>query len=43
LFSKFNALFVRQIRGAIQERQDKLIESVKQDIKTSEKKFKAFL
>ena len=34
VFSKFNALFVRpKIRGAIQEYQTQLIDSVKEDIK----------
>ncbi|KAG8800414.1 hypothetical protein FRC16_002934 [Serendipita sp. 398] len=41
VFSKFNALFVRpKIRGAIQEYQTQLIESVKEDIKHLHTKFK---
>ncbi|CAG8454634.1 4044_t:CDS:10, partial [Ambispora gerdemannii] len=41
VFSKFNALFVRpKIRGAIQEYQTQLIESVKDDIKKLHDKFK---
>ncbi|KNE70419.1 hypothetical protein AMAG_14553, partial [Allomyces macrogynus ATCC 38327] len=41
VFSKFNALFVRpKIRGAIQEYQTQLIESVKEDIKKLQEKFK---
>lgn len=41
VFSKFNALFVRpKIRGAIQEYQTQLIESVKEDIKHLHHKFK---
>ncbi|KAG8716582.1 hypothetical protein FRC09_015536 [Ceratobasidium sp. 395] len=41
VFSKFNALFVRpKIRGAIQEYQTQLIESVKEDIKRLHDKFK---
>ncbi|KNC98573.1 uncharacterized protein SPPG_06258 [Spizellomyces punctatus DAOM BR117] len=41
VFSKFNALFVRpKIRGAIQEYQAHLIESVKDDIKKLHDKFK---
>ncbi|KAJ3021261.1 hypothetical protein HKX48_008890 [Thoreauomyces humboldtii] len=41
VFSKFNALFVRpKIRGAIQEYQTQLIESVKEDIKKLHDKFK---
>ncbi|KAJ3176317.1 hypothetical protein HDU87_005359 [Geranomyces variabilis] len=41
VFSKFNALFVRpKIRGAIQEYQAQLIESVKDDIKKLHDKFK---
>lgn len=39
-FSKFNSLFVRpKIRGAIQEYQTRLIDSVKADIKLLQKKF----
>ncbi|KAJ3290947.1 hypothetical protein HK104_006430 [Borealophlyctis nickersoniae] len=42
VFSKFNALFVRpKIRGAIQEYQTQLIESVKEDIRELQEKFKA--
>ncbi|KAJ3389103.1 hypothetical protein HDU92_001163 [Lobulomyces angularis] len=41
VFSKFNALFVRpKIRSAIQEYQNQLIESVKDDIKKLHDKFK---
>jgi dynein heavy chain 1 len=41
VFSKFNSLFIRpKIRGAIQEYQNQLIESVKDDIKTLHDKFK---
>jgi dynein heavy chain 1 len=41
VFSKFNALFVRpKIRGAIQEYQAQLIDSVKDDIKKLHDKFK---
>ncbi|KAG9008851.1 hypothetical protein FRB94_012820 [Tulasnella sp. JGI-2019a] len=41
VFSKFNSLFVRpKIRGAIQEYQTQLIESVKDDIKRLHDKFK---
>ncbi|KAI0042887.1 hypothetical protein FA95DRAFT_1563857 [Auriscalpium vulgare] len=41
VFSKFNALFVRpKIRGAIQEYQTQLIDSVKQDIARLHDKFK---
>ncbi|KAL7751554.1 dynein heavy chain [Sorochytrium milnesiophthora] len=41
VFSKFNALFVRpKIRGAIQEYQTQLIESVKDDIRKLQDKFK---
>lgn len=41
VFSKFNALFVRQkIRGAISEYQTQLIDSVKEDIKRLHDKFK---
>ncbi|KAF8477357.1 dynein heavy chain, N-terminal region 1-domain-containing protein [Kalaharituber pfeilii] len=41
VFSKFNALFVRpKIRGAIQEYQVQLIESVKQDIAALHERFK---
>jgi dynein heavy chain 1 len=41
VFSKFNALFVRpRIRGAIQEWQTQLIESVKDDIRRLQDKFK---
>ncbi|KAF8653334.1 hypothetical protein AX16_004034 [Volvariella volvacea WC 439] len=41
VFSKFNALFVRpKIRGAIQEYQTQLIDSVKDDIKHLHDKFK---
>ncbi|KAJ1517337.1 hypothetical protein HMI55_000021, partial [Coelomomyces lativittatus] len=41
VFSKFNALFVRQkIRAAIQEYQDQLIETVKKDIKSLQDKFR---
>ncbi|KAK9719430.1 dynein heavy chain [Basidiobolus ranarum] len=41
VFSKFNALFVRpKIRGAIQEYQTQLIDSVKEDIKKLHDKFK---
>ncbi|KAI6118603.1 dynein heavy chain, N-terminal region 1-domain-containing protein [Pisolithus croceorrhizus] len=41
VFSKFNALFVRpKIRGAIQEYQTQLIDSVKEDIKRLHDKFK---
>ncbi|TPX36351.1 hypothetical protein SmJEL517_g01576 [Synchytrium microbalum] len=41
VFSKFNALFVRpKIRGAIQEYQNQLIESVKEDLKALQDKFK---
>ncbi|KZS90334.1 cytoplasmic dynein heavy chain 1 [Sistotremastrum niveocremeum HHB9708] len=41
VFSKFNALFVRhKIRGAIQEYQTQLIDSVKDDIKRLHDKFK---
>ncbi|EFI28556.1 cytoplasmic dynein heavy chain 1 [Coprinopsis cinerea okayama7 len=41
VFSKFNALFVRpKIRGAIQEYQTQLIDSVKEDIKHLHDKFK---
>ncbi|KAJ3331033.1 hypothetical protein HDU76_004259 [Blyttiomyces sp. JEL0837] len=41
VFSKFNALFVRpKIRGAIQEYQAQLIDSVKEDIKKLHDKFK---
>ncbi|KAI8983292.1 dynein heavy chain [Trametes punicea] len=41
VFSKFNALFVRpKIRGAIQEYQTQLIDSVKEDIKRLHEKFK---
>ncbi|CAB4481707.1 unnamed protein product [Rhizophagus irregularis] len=40
VFSKFNALFVRpKIRGAIQEYQTQLIDSVKEDIKKLQDKF----
>ncbi|GAA5943977.1 hypothetical protein JCM3775_004729 [Rhodotorula graminis] len=42
VFSKFNALFVRpKIRGAIAEYQSQLIESVKDDIRRLQDKFKA--
>jgi dynein heavy chain 1 len=42
IFSKFNALFVRpKIRGAIQEYQTRLIESVKEDIRMLRQKFTA--
>jgi dynein heavy chain 1 len=41
VFSKFNSLFIRpKIRGAIQEYQNQLIESVKDDIKKLHDKFK---
>lgn len=41
VFSKFNALFVRpKIRGAIQEYQTQLIDSVKEDIRKLHDKFK---
>ncbi|OZJ04271.1 hypothetical protein BZG36_02479 [Bifiguratus adelaidae] len=41
VFSKFNALFVRpKIRGAIQEYQTQLIDSVKEDIRKLHEKFK---
>lgn len=41
VFSKFNALFVRpKIRGAIQEYQTQLIDSVKQDIAALHERFK---
>lgn len=41
VFSKFNALFVRpKIRGAIQEYQTQLIDTVKQDIATLHERFK---
>ncbi|GJE97982.1 Dynein heavy chain N-terminala domain-containing protein [Phanerochaete sordida] len=41
VFSKFNALFVRpKIRGAIQEYQTQLIDSVKEDIQRLHHKFK---
>lgn len=41
VFSKFNALFMRpKIRGAIQEYQTQLIDSVKEDIKHLHDKFK---
>ncbi|KAI8066635.1 dynein heavy chain [Gongronella butleri] len=41
VFSKFNALFVRpKIRGAIQEYQTQLIDSVKEDINKLHEKFK---
>ncbi|RKP08503.1 dynein heavy chain [Thamnocephalis sphaerospora] len=40
VFSKFNTLFVRpKIRGAIQEYQTQLIDSVKEDIKRLQEKF----
>ncbi|WWC73019.1 uncharacterized protein I206_106984 [Kwoniella pini CBS 10737] len=40
VFSKFNTLFVRpKIRGAIQEYQTRLIESVKEDIRSLRQKF----
>ena len=42
VFSKFNALFVRpKIRGAIQEYQTRLIDSVKDDIRRLRQKFTA--
>ncbi|WVQ81477.1 hypothetical protein IAT38_003601 [Cryptococcus sp. DSM 104549] len=42
VFSKFNTLFVRpKIRGAIQEYQTRLIESVKEDIRRLRQKFTA--
>lgn len=42
VFSKFNALFIRpKIRGAIQEYQTQLIDSVKEDIQKLHDKFKA--
>ncbi|GAA5901689.1 dynein heavy chain [Sporobolomyces salmoneus] len=42
VFSKFNALFVRpKIRGAIAEYQSQLIDSVKEDIRRLQEKFKA--
>ncbi|GEM09361.1 cytoplasmic dynein heavy chain 1 [Rhodotorula toruloides] len=42
VFSKFNALFVRpKIRGAIAEYQSQLIDSVKDDIRRLQDKFKA--
>ncbi|KAK8843995.1 hypothetical protein IAR55_006788 [Kwoniella newhampshirensis] len=42
VFSKFNTLFVRpKIRGAIQEYQTRLIESVKEDIRQLRQKFTA--
>jgi dynein heavy chain 1 len=42
VFSKFNTLFVRpKIRGAIQEYQTRLIESVKEDIRMLRQKFTA--
>ncbi|GAA6030036.1 hypothetical protein JCM8097_009225 [Rhodosporidiobolus ruineniae] len=42
VFSKFNALFVRpKIRGAIAEYQSQLIDSVKEDIRRLQDKFKA--
>ncbi|KAJ3032718.1 hypothetical protein HDV00_007194 [Rhizophlyctis rosea] len=41
VFSKFNALFVRpKIRGAIQEYQTQLIDSVKEDIRQLQEKWK---
>lgn len=41
VFSKFNALFVRQsIRGAIQEYQNRLIENVKTDISLLQERFR---
>jgi dynein heavy chain 1 len=41
VFSKFNALFIRpKIRGAIQEYQTQLIESVKEDVKKLQEKFR---
>lgn len=41
VFSRFNALFVRpKIRGAIQEYQNQLIESVKDDIQRLHKIFR---
>ena len=41
VFSKFNALFIRpKIRGAIQEYQTRLIDSVKEDIRKLQEKFK---
>ena len=41
VFSRFNALFVRpKIRGAIQEWQTQLIDSVKEDIRKLQEKFK---
>ncbi|TPX53424.1 hypothetical protein SeMB42_g00788 [Synchytrium endobioticum] len=41
VFSKFNALFIRpKIRGAIQEYQNQLIESVKEDLQALQDKFK---
>lgn len=42
VFSRFNALFVRpKIRGAIQEWQTQLIDSVKEDLRRLQEKFKA--
>lgn len=44
VFSKFNALFVRpKIRGAIQEYQTQLIDSVKEDIKRLHDKVRHFV
>ncbi len=41
IFSRFNALFVRQhIRGAIREYQTQLIQRVKDDIENLHEKFK---
>lgn len=41
IFSRFNALFVRQhIRGAIREYQTQLIQRVKDDIESLHEKFK---
>lgn len=41
VFSRFNALFVRpKIRGAIQEYQNQLIDSVKEDIQNLHKIFR---
>ena len=44
IFSRFNALFVRQhIRGAIREYQTQLIQRVKDDIENLHEKFKVIV
>jgi dynein heavy chain 1 len=41
VFSRFNALFVRpKVRGAVQDHQSQLLDSVKEDIRRLHEKFK---